>query len=197
MYAIARKERTMVGSKYNVPDINGQKAAQVRASSSPDIDALIAQLDDDSRMARQRARETLVDIGHPAVDPLINTLLNPKSDERLRWETAKALSEIGDPSAAPALVKVLEDDWSFGVRWLAAEGLISMADRGLPTLLEALIVRPESAWLREGAHHVLRILAAEGLHYELAPVVAALDDIEPVLELPLAARTALTRLSKS
>jgi HEAT repeat protein len=185
----------MVGSKYNVPDRNGQKAAEVRASISPDIDALITQLDDDSRMTRQRAREALADIGHPAVDPLTKTLLNPKSDERLRWESAKALSEIADPSAAPALIKVLEDDWSFGVRWLAAESLISMADRGLPALLEALIERPESAWLREGAHHVLRILAAEGLHNELAPVLAALDDIEPVIELPLAARAALTRLS--
>jgi HEAT repeat protein len=185
----------MVGSKYNVPDVDGKKTAQTRSSSSPDIEALIAQLDDDSRMTRQRAREALADIGHPAVDPLTKTLLNPKTDERLRWETAKILSEIGDPSAAPALVTVLEDDWSFGVRWLAAEGLISMADRGLPTLLEALIERPESAWLREGAHHILRILAAEGLHNELAPVLAALDDIEPVIELPLAARAALTRLS--
>ena len=184
----------MVGSKYDVPDVNGKKAAQVRASSSSDIDALIAELDDSSRTTRQSAREALVEIGHPAVDPLIQTLLDPKSDERLRWEAAKALSEINDPSAAPALVKVLEEDWSFGVRWLAAEGLISMADRGLPTLLEALIERPESAWLREGAHHILRILAAEGLHNELAPVLAALDDIEPVIELPLAARTALTRL---
>jgi HEAT repeat protein len=184
----------MVGSKYDVPDVNEKKAAQLRADSSSDIDALITQLDEDSRIMRQRAREELVDIGHPAVDPLIKTLVDSKSDERLRWETAKALSEIADPSAAPALVKVLEEDWSFGVRWLAAEGLISMAERGLPTLLEALIERPESAWLREGAHHVLRVLAAEGLHAELAPVLNAMDDIEPVIELPLAARTALTRL---
>lgn len=184
----------MVGSKYDVPAVHKKKVAQVRTDNSSDIDALIAQLDEDSRITRQRARVALVDIGHPAVDPLIKTLLNPKSDERLRWETAKALSEIADPSAAPALVKVLEEDWSFGVRWLAAEGLISMADRGLPTLLEALIDRPESAWLREGAHHVLRVLAAEGLHLELAPVLSALEDIEPVIELPLAASTVLTSL---
>jgi HEAT repeat protein len=93
------------------------------------------------------------------------------------------------------MVRALEDE-SFGVRWLAAEGLIAMGQAGIPSLLRALMVRSDSPWLRAGAHHVLRSLAENPLHQYLAPVLAALDDVEPTLAVPIAAHDALYELKQ-
>lgn len=168
-----------------------------RASTadSKAIPSLIATLAGNDSLARPLARESLVDIGRPAVTPLMEALAAPDSNYHLRWEAAKALSELEDPEAAPALVIALEDD-SFGVRWLAAEGLISLGRDGLAPLLRALVQRSDSAVLREGAHHVLRMLAGDGLYAEVAPVLDALEDIEPSLEVPLAAHAALDALKE-
>jgi HEAT repeat protein len=168
-----------------VPRTNADQAA---------IHALIAALSDDDGLTRQRARWALIDIGEPAVAPLIEALADKR--ERVRWQAAKALSKIGSPAAGPALVRALEDK-RFGVRWLAAEGLIALRHQGLVPLLEALVNRSDSAWLREGAHHVLHTLAEEGLCAEVSPVLAALEDIEPVVECPGAAETVLTKLRDS
>jgi HEAT repeat protein len=153
------------------------------------IDTLIGELAGPNGLKRQDARLKLVEIGRAAVPTLVETLDDQR--EQVRWEAAKALSQIGDPVAAPALVKALEDE-NFGVRWLAAEGLIAAGRKGLPPLLQALVHHSDSGWLREGAHHVLRSLVGEpGLHDLIAPVLVALDDIEPVIEVPPAAKEAL------
>jgi HEAT repeat protein len=155
------------------------------------IHALITALSDDDGQARQRARWDLIDIGEPAVPPLIKALVDKR--ERVRWQAAKALSKIGSAAAGPALVRALEDK-SFGVRWLAAEGLIALRHQGLVPLLEALVDHSDSAWLREGAHHILHTLAEEGLRAEVSPVLATLEDIEPVVECPGAAEAVLNKL---
>jgi HEAT repeat protein len=156
---------------------------------------LIADLADDEGLKRQRARQTLVSMGKPAVALLTEALSNQR--ERVRWEAAKALSEMCAPAAAEALVNTLEDE-SFGVRWLAADGLIAIKREGLLPLLQALVGCSDSVLLRQGAHHVLRILAGEkDLHLQLAPVLAALEDSEPALEIPLAARNAIIALQSA
>jgi len=66
---------------------------------------------------------------------------------------------------------------------------------GLVPLMEALVERPESAWLREGAHHVLRVLVGRGLDVHIVPVLKALEAIEPVLDVPRVARIALGQLA--
>ena len=152
----------------------------------PDLETLIATLDNRDGQARQHARITLVKMGQRAVDALIKTLNNRVGPAR--WEAAKALSQIGSPKAAQALVKALEDD-EFSVRWLAAEGLIATGHDGLKPLLEALQEAPESIRLREGAHHVLHNLVNRGavdqaLLTHLRPVLAALNDIEPAVAVP-------------
>ena len=157
----------------------------------PDIDSLVAALASPDRVTRQTARETLVAVGHPAVGPLI-PLLDDRHDH-VRWEAAKSLADIGDPDAAPALVKTLEDREA-GVRWLAAEGLIRMRRAGLKSLLQALIERPDSVWLREGAHHVLHSLTKMGLAEGMMPLLTALEGIEPTATIPSAARRALDTL---
>ncbi|MBI1882046.1 MAG: HEAT repeat domain-containing protein [Chloroflexi bacterium] len=143
--------------------------------------------------ARKRARDQLVEIGLPAVAALLPLL----SDKRtyVRWEAAKALSEIGDPGAAPALVKALEDN-DPGIRWLAAEGLILAEQAGLPPLLKALLEHGGSVRVREGADHVLKVLARnEKLPAPVAPVLQALHGTQPAIEAPQAAKIALEALA--
>jgi HEAT repeat protein len=153
---------------------------------------LIADLASQSPLVRANARQSLVTMRGPAVAPLIEALADPKL--QVRWEAAKALSQIADPAAAPALVQALRDR-GFGVRWLAAEGLIALGSKGLVPLLRALIDHSDSVWLRQGAHHVLHDLAKGNLKDLLQPVVAALEDVEPSLEVPVAAETALHALA--
>ena len=171
----------------------------------PTIETLIKTLSSHKDKAREGARHTLVALGKAAVPSLIEALQSKNT--LMKWEAAKALGEIGDPETAPVLVKALEDD-EFDVRWLAAEGLIKMNIRGLKPLLEALEHRGDSAFLREGAHHVFHDLAKGGLRKSLVPVLAALEALEPgdaalwaarhelAVEVPLAARKALKMLEK-
>lgn len=160
------------------------------------IDLLIANFANDHGLARQHARESLVAIGRPAVGPLMQALQH--KDWRMRWGAAKALGQIADPVAANALVKMLEDQQG-GIRWLAAEGLIVLGRAGLAPLLQALIHHSDSMSLREGAHHVIHSLIEEDpdLSYSLTPVLAALEDIEPAIQVPPAAQAALTVLAQA
>lgn len=155
------------------------------------ISALIADLGSKDGLVRLRARVCLVAIGGKAVGSLVEALASKK--RWVRWEAAKALGQTGDPAAAQALVRALEDE-VFDVRWLAAEGLIAVGDKGLVPLLQALVERSDSMWLREGAHHVLHDISRGELKEIVRPVLAALEDIQPSLEVPFAAKTALNEL---
>jgi HEAT repeat protein len=159
------------------------------------ISSLIGDLASKDGLVRESARLSLVAVGRPAVRSLINELTD--RNRRVRWEAAKALSAIVDPTAAPALVRALEDE-EFSVRWLAAKGLIALRSKGLAPLLRALIRRSDSASLLQGAHHVLHDVMRRGVQKEvLQPLLAALEDVEPALEVPLAARAALDALLRA
>lgn len=161
---------------------------QMGTSDARQVEGLIEQLANHDGAVRQSARATLIDIGHPAVPYLVGALRD--RDGQVRWEAAKALVSIHDPVAAMALVHALDDENS-GVRWLAAEGLIVLRLDGVYPLLQALIQHSDSVRLREGAHHILRTLADDGLSYYVEPVVQALDGVEPALQVPIAAYYAL------
>jgi HEAT repeat protein len=153
--------------------------------------ALVGALASPDGVLRQNARAALVALGAAAVPRLVEALAC--SSDQVRWEAAKALAEISSPAAAAALVRALEDD-NGGVRWVAAEGLIALGREGLEPLLRALIERSHSPWLRQGAHHVLRMLARRGYEQVVAPVLAALEGAGPALEAPIAAVQALDAL---
>jgi sporulation protein YlmC with PRC-barrel domain len=174
-----------------IKEAPGFHASALTSRQYESVSAMIADLARDVPLVRVSARESLVAIGGPAVPALIEALGD--SNKHVRWEAAKALSQIGDPSAAEALVRTLEDEL-FGVRWLAAEGLIAVRREGLKPLLQALIQRSDSDWLRQGAHHVLHELARTGFE-EVRPVLAALEDIEPSIEVPPVAQTTLDTLN--
>ncbi len=160
------------------------------------IGLLVAQLSNRDGRARERARLQLVEMGQRAVAPLARSL--DDSDGRVRWEAAKALGEIGAAAgqAGPALVQALEDRRR-DIRWLAAVALIELERQGLTPLLEALIARSSSCWLREGAHHVLHTLVRGELEDVVSPVLAALEDVEPALVTPNAAHRALEALQQA
>jgi HEAT repeat protein len=152
--------------------------------------ALVARLSSSDAVVREKAREELVVRGRSSVEPLIEALSDKMN--QTRWEAAKALVCLRAPEAAPALVTALGDE-RFGVRWLAAEALISLGWDALEPLLTEL-TRPAVFWRAEGAHHVLRHLAALESNEFLQPVVAALEDPELEIAVPFAAETALRKL---
>lgn len=155
------------------------------------INELVTALANKSGSARQRARETLVELGRPAVPNLVAVL--GSANQQIRWEAAKALSEIADPSSSSALVTTLEDN-DPGIRWLAAEGLSKIGQPGLAPLLEALVQRPASSRLRQGAHQVLGRLIKGEWRTHLEPVLLALEGPAPLVAVPQAAQAALETL---
>ena len=156
-------------------------------------EALISALSGKDDGVRLRARQSLVAMGKAAV-PSLAEALGDKND-LVRWEAAKALGEIGAPEVAPFLVKALEDE-AFDVRWLAAIGLIGMNIKGLKPLLHALMEQGDSAFLRQGAHHVIHDLNKGELRKYLSAVLAALENVEPSMSVPQAAYHALEMLEK-
>jgi HEAT repeat protein len=140
---------------------------------------------------RLKARGALTLMGSRAVPGLLPLLKAP--EDGVRWEAAKTLAGIADARAVPDLVTALEDRNS-DVRWLAASGLIAMRRAALVPLLDALLGRSDSVWLREGAHHVFRGLAKTDLGDVVAPVLAALEGDDPGFAVQRPGREALHRL---
>ncbi len=159
-----------------------------------DIDALIAELTCDDVIRCQKARRLLVDMGQEAVPALVEALTSKRT--WVRWEAAKALSQIADPAATAALVKALNDK-EFDVRWLAAEGLVAIGKHAVIPLLRALIDTPESTWIREGAHHVLHDMSKGSWGLLLEPLMAALEDVQASLEVPLIAKKSIDALKNT
>ncbi|MCG3212299.1 MAG: hypothetical protein FOGNACKC_05947 [Anaerolineae bacterium] len=172
----------------------GQKASEQQQK----IAALITRLGGKRGIDRQRARQKLVKIGNEAVVPLIDAFRHNRA-EHVHWEAAKALSKIGSQQAVNVLIEALDDE-DAGVRWLAAEGLVAIGQSAVRPLLKTLEQNSGSVRLREGAHHIVhdfidkRILD-DTYQTLLKPVLWALEDIEPVLEVPVAASEALRTLS--
>lgn len=158
-----------------------------------DIASLIEELSCDNIIRCQKARRTLVAMGNESVPALIEVL--GSNQNWVRWEAAKALSQIGDPAATDSLIKTLEDK-NFDLRWLAAEGLITIGKKAIVPLLKALISNPKSVWLYEGAHHILHDMDRGDWEEILKPVINALEDVEPSLEVPLVAKRVLDAIAE-
>jgi HEAT repeat protein len=152
------------------------------------FDDLLSKLASDDGMVRREARQALVDRGDEAVPGLKSALRH--TDDRVRWEAAKAFGELSDPEAATDLIFALEDEKS-EIRWLAAEALIALDREGILPLLRRLIDHAESEPLREGAHHVLNRQSSGKWRPALAPVVEDLELERPQEAVPVSASKAL------
>lgn len=146
---------------------------------------LISHLSSSNDFTRLKARRELLEAGKPAYASLLQALKHRNC--LVRWEAVNILGATGDPEVAPALVGALEDR-EFEVRWVAAEALTRMSKGGLKTLFQALIEHADSAFLREGAHHVFHKLSQGDLNGELrvflTPILIALESREPAVEIP-------------
>jgi HEAT repeats len=78
-------------------------------------------------------------------------------DRHTRWEAVRVLGEIRDPETVTALTDMLLDQ-DAGIRWAAMESLIQIGRACLRPLLERFIKDFDSLWMREGLHHILRVL---------------------------------------
>lgn len=151
----------------------------------------ILKLADRDGVVREKARRKLVEIGSPAIDFLSEMETHPKAIAR--WEAVKTLSEIRDPISAPLLINALEDK-STGVRWLAAEGLAALGKKGIIAVLKALLDFPETLYLRQGAHHVLKRLQDnyDGEDYHI--ILKTLEHSDAAEKLPVLIRSYLDNI---
>ena len=88
-------------------------------------------------------------------------------------------------------------DSSFEVQWLAAEALIALKEQAIVPILRALIDNYDSAYIRQGAHHILHALEREHLLDDYT--LAALDEVrefEPEDAYPTKAKRALEYLTR-
>ena len=154
----------------------------------------IEKLDSKQTTQRHRARWDLV-LASPQSIPLLQQVLRLNTSILARKEAVKALGDISDSQAVPVLVSALEDT-SYDVRWDAAVGLIEHCEDSLIPLLEALKHNFGSPILREGSHHVLRILKEKIANRHIKAVYEALESIAPDARLPWAVNRALEALKK-
>jgi len=116
---------------------------------------LLANLGSEDALTRQYARLMLVHQGEENIPALINALNTGNS--HTRWEAAHALGNFHSPVAGAALAQKLMDE-DFSVRWVAMESLLKFGRAGLLPMLEVFAKRFDSVWLREGVHHILRVM---------------------------------------
>jgi hypothetical protein len=87
-------------------------------------------------LRHEGVRAAVVELGTPAVPPLIQALGDEDID--VRRAACRALGEIGDRQAVPPLIQALRD-WSSYVRVAACEALGQIGDpQALPHLIQAL-----------------------------------------------------------
>jgi hypothetical protein len=175
------------------PQVQEENDAEVVLASHLPDRSLLDALGSSDMERRGNARLALVSAGDAAIEALASALSS--ENPRTRWEAAKSLQQIHSPDTAPALVSALEAP-DFSVRWIAADSLANLGRPGIVTLLRALTLRPGSVWLRAGAHHVLRSTIDANVRSKVEPVLAALEDAVPALEVPVAAREALTAIAE-
>ena len=122
-----------------------------RIRSSDAVGLLIATLKDTNSYVRDRAAESLGNIGAPAVEPLIATL--KESDADVRAAAALTLGDIKDPRAVEPLIVVLGDA-DARVRGRAARSLGKIGAPASEPLIAAL---KDTNWrVRDAAVEALR-----------------------------------------
>ena len=119
------------------------------------ISELITALGDSDFLKRQHARLLLVHHEPESIPALLRALESPEA--QIRWEAVSALGDIRSPETGPALTDMLMDEET-SVRWAAMESLIRMGRDSLRPILEKFVKDFNSLWLREGVHHILRVL---------------------------------------
>lgn len=183
------KPQAVEFEEHNFSHRSGGSEVNSHALAEAEIQRLVNRLASPDGLVCLEARRQLAKAGASAAPHLLAAL--DQATSRQRWEIIKVLGEIAAPVAAPALVQALEDE-SVNVRWAAANALIALDRAGLKPLLTALTQHLDSAWLREGAHHVLHVLKNRGRLFPAeVEVYQALEGPAPDIQTPWAAEKVL------
>ena len=130
--------------------------------SKGDVDRLVRVL---GYVEGDAAQEALIDIGSPAVEPLIAAL--ERNDEKVGRRAAFALGQIGDPRAIEPLIAAL-DHRHRDVRRAAALALARFDDpRVVETLIQRMLRIPGDHLPYVDAFAEIGLPAVESLNYAL------------------------------
>lgn len=135
------------------------------------VERLIAELDSDDKEVRTNARERLVEIGGPAVEPLIQALRH--KERRVRWNVARALGMIGDARAVEPLNQSLRDAERLA-RWSVAWALGMIGDARAVEPLIGLLSDPTARVRWEAAGALGKIGDARAIE----PLIGLLQDLD-------------------
>jgi len=122
---------------------------------------------DDLKQQKQAARE-LVDIGKPAVKPLLKSLKDGKW--KIRWYASEILGEIGDEEAVQELIATMGDENS-GVRSKSMLALVEIGEYSVNPLINAL--SNENWQIRRQAADALGVI---GTKKAVNPLIETLMD---------------------
>lgn len=100
-----------------------------------EIISCINRLMDDNPFVHDEARNELLEIGKPAVEPLLEALSSEKTD--LRFMACEILAELRDERAIPALLKLLKDHNELGSS-VASVAARALGRLGNPQVIPAL-----------------------------------------------------------
>ena len=139
------------------------------------IEALINDLGSKDGIARQKARNALVQIGLPAMESL-TVAFETKKNAYAHWEAAKAISAIGGPEAVRPLLRALSDD-DFSIRWIATEGPIAVGAIALESLAKVLVSEEPPPFFYESSHHFIHDLVSKKIIDE-----EMVSQVEPLLK---------------
>lgn len=114
------------------------------------------------------ASDAVIEIGEPAIEPLIEALKDDKMD--VRYFAAKALGEIGDERAVKPLIGLLNDEEWF-VHTMAAEALVKIGEAAVEPLIETL--KDENVYIRMRA---VKALVEIGDSRAVEPLIEALKE---------------------
>lgn len=132
------------------------------------IDELINSLkSDDVKLQKQAARE-LVDIGKPAVKPILKILKD--ENWKIRGYASEILGEIGDKEAVQELIVTMGDEMS-GVRSKSMLALVEIDEPSVDPLINAL--SNENWQIRHQAAEALGIIGAKKA---VNPLIETLND---------------------
>jgi hypothetical protein len=147
----------------------------IKASSSREIDALVADLSSDRAVKRDAAIARLTVIGQRAVDRLVGLAADSKSSSAARIAAFRALESIAEPRALqPALVAFADSDASVVVAAVNTAKAFLRTPRGVEALdrvIEMALERRRSVAVRIAAIQALRELPEA----TVKPVLAALQ----------------------
>jgi HEAT repeat protein len=175
----------LAGSLSDSPDPHiRQYAAHLLGSAGEEraVPNLLQALHDPEKGVRNLAMQALVDLGTPAVDPLLGLL----SDHHwvIRYRGAEALGLIGDPRAVGPLVHLLSDEKDH-VRYMAAKGLGRI---GGPEEIGSLIraLSDSNEFVRRSAATALGAVGRGDEDARTALHQAAEKEIEPAVRTAIA-----------